>query len=197
MEYCDTAAVTPTKELAKLALITSLDEEEDEQGGAGTDSSNDTDATLVDDGPVRTTFERSSHSPANNEAGMASVLGKRGRAISHAQRMEVDGETADADKDGYVMVSKPASPAEQTSAPAPAPENVASSSKQQLADQEPVDVEMQDETHNTSNGQKPPPLPPRRPKEVNNDSVMMFGRHPPCHDPRILSESYARDRSAA
>ena len=30
MEYCETAAVTPEVELAKLALVTSQDEEEDE-----------------------------------------------------------------------------------------------------------------------------------------------------------------------
>jgi ubiquitin carboxyl-terminal hydrolase 25/28 len=52
LEYCETAAVTPNLELAKLALVTSKDEEEDEDKG-GTDSSNDTDATLVEDGPAR------------------------------------------------------------------------------------------------------------------------------------------------
>ncbi|KAJ7459049.1 hypothetical protein B0H11DRAFT_2060211 [Mycena galericulata] len=54
LEYCEAAAVTPHLELAKLALVTSKDEEEDEDKG-GTDSSNDTDATLVDDGPARIT----------------------------------------------------------------------------------------------------------------------------------------------
>lgn len=52
LEYCEDAAVTPALELAKLALVTSKDEEEDEDKG-GTDSSNDTDATLVEDGPAR------------------------------------------------------------------------------------------------------------------------------------------------
>ncbi|KAJ6463744.1 hypothetical protein DFH09DRAFT_1226880 [Mycena vulgaris] len=52
LEYCEAAAVTPNLELAKLALVTSKDEEEDEDKG-GTDSSNDTDATLVEDGPAR------------------------------------------------------------------------------------------------------------------------------------------------
>ncbi|KAJ7109846.1 hypothetical protein C8R44DRAFT_883885 [Mycena epipterygia] len=54
LEYCEDAAVTPALELAKLALVTSKDEEEDEDKG-GTDSSNDTDATLVEDGPARIT----------------------------------------------------------------------------------------------------------------------------------------------
>ncbi|KAJ7150387.1 hypothetical protein C8R46DRAFT_502972 [Mycena filopes] len=52
LQYCETPAVTPAMELAKLALVTSKDEEEDEDKG-GTDSSNDTDATLVEDGPAR------------------------------------------------------------------------------------------------------------------------------------------------
>ncbi|KAJ6520185.1 hypothetical protein C8R45DRAFT_808330 [Mycena sanguinolenta] len=52
LEYCEDPAVTPAIELAKLALVTSKDEEEDEDKG-GTDSSNDTDATLVEDGPTR------------------------------------------------------------------------------------------------------------------------------------------------
>ncbi|KAF7337555.1 USP domain-containing protein [Mycena sanguinolenta] len=52
LEYCEDPAVTPAIELAKLALVTSKDEEEDEDKG-GTDSSNDTDATLVEDGPAR------------------------------------------------------------------------------------------------------------------------------------------------
>lgn len=52
LQYSETPAVTPAMELAKLALVTSKDEEEDEDKG-GTDSSNDTDATLVEDGPSR------------------------------------------------------------------------------------------------------------------------------------------------
>ena len=49
LEYCDQAAVTPSMDLAKLALVTSQDEDEDDlSGGSSTDASNDTDATLVD-----------------------------------------------------------------------------------------------------------------------------------------------------
>ncbi|KAJ3523880.1 hypothetical protein NM688_g8653 [Phlebia brevispora] len=169
LEYCESVAVTPTKELAKLALITSQDEEEDDQGSAGTDTSNDTDATLVDDGPVRSvTFERTAQSPIE-EASPASVLGKRGRELPHTQSMDVDGETTDVDKDGYVVVSKPPSPGGSS------PENVASSSKQKTVAQDTQDVEMRDETQKAPAEAKPPPLPPRRPKEVN-ESVMMFGR---------------------
>ena len=58
MEYCESPAVTPELELAKLALVTSQDEEEDETDRAGTDTSNDTDATLVDDMAPRSTFDQ-------------------------------------------------------------------------------------------------------------------------------------------
>jgi ubiquitin carboxyl-terminal hydrolase 25/28 len=92
--------VSPTIELAKLALVTSKDEEEEDGDGdkGGTDSSNDTDATLVDDaagpGAVRFTAAPESMEPAS-----PTVLGKRSRM------MDVDG----AEKD-YVIVSKPGSP---------------------------------------------------------------------------------------
>ncbi|KAG6331492.1 hypothetical protein ID866_7597 [Astraeus odoratus] len=69
LEYCEDAAVTPTMDLAKLALVTSRDEEDDEADRGGTDSSNDTDATLVEDSPSRIT--------KNDTA--SSVLGKRSR----------------------------------------------------------------------------------------------------------------------
>lgn len=66
MEYCEQPSVTPTIELAKLALVTSRDEEEDEAESRATDSSNDTDVTLVE-GPI-------SESPSRT-----SILGKRAR----------------------------------------------------------------------------------------------------------------------
>ncbi|KAJ4470797.1 hypothetical protein J3R30DRAFT_3408070 [Lentinula aciculospora] len=63
LEYADNPAVTPSIELAKLALVTSKDEEEEVEDDtnkadsqshkAGTDSSQDTDATLVEDLPPR------------------------------------------------------------------------------------------------------------------------------------------------
>ncbi|KAF7303125.1 USP domain-containing protein [Mycena kentingensis (nom. inval.)] len=49
LQFSEDVSVTPALELAKLALVTSKDEEEDEDKG-GTDSSNDTDATLVEEG---------------------------------------------------------------------------------------------------------------------------------------------------
>ncbi|TFY55421.1 hypothetical protein EVG20_g9326 [Dentipellis fragilis] len=86
MEHCETAAVTPTIELAKLALVTSKDEEEDDVDRGGTDSSNDTDATLVEDAPMHT-------APTSMEAS-SSVLGKRAR---DTDRMDVDGASQEKD----------------------------------------------------------------------------------------------------
>ncbi|CAL1693817.1 unnamed protein product [Somion occarium] len=155
LEWCDKPAVTPTLDLAKLALVTSQDEEEEDHERTGTDSSNDTDATLVEDAPLRVHERPPSPVPSPSD----SVLGKRNR--DGPQRMDVDSPKGETDKDAFVMVSKPSSPQGSSSAEA-------SSSKLVSIDTE-QDVEMQDMST------KPPPLPPRKPREVN-DSVMMFGR---------------------
>ncbi|TFK41972.1 ubiquitin C-terminal hydrolase Ubp2 [Crucibulum laeve] len=165
LEYAETAAVTPTLELAKLALVTSKDEEEDEADGRGTDSSNDTDATLVDDGP--------SHPPALESQSItpptasSTVLGKRPRDIDRTKSM-MDVDLPTPEKEGYVMVGSPTG----SSSPPPLvdvdeyPE--ASSSRLPDAD---GDIRMA-----TPGPQQPaPPLPPRKRTEVS-DSVMMFGR---------------------
>ena len=96
--------MTPTVELAKLALVTSRDEEEDEIDKGGTDSSNDTDATLVDDGPSRVSIE----TPNSPKSLGKSVLGKRGREIDRkTNEMEVESPITESptDKDGFVMIS--------------------------------------------------------------------------------------------
>ncbi|EED80350.1 predicted protein [Postia placenta Mad-698-R] len=157
LEYCDVPAVTPSIDLAKLALVTSQDEEEDDQDRTGTESSNDTDATLVEDAPSRTGHERSSPSPLDSPTG--SVLGKRHR------------DTAD-----IPMEPERSSPQEETRPPsasssAQSPQAVASSSRLEPADRT-FDVEMQDVSQQA---QKAPPLPARRPRPID-DSVMMFGR---------------------
>jgi len=146
--------VTPTIDLAKLALVTSQDEEEDDQDKTGTEGSNDTDATLVEDGPVRT-YERSSRSPIQSPSG--SVLGKRMR--SHSPNLAVDSPPDELEKQPKVYVRRSTSP------PAVAP--VQSSSKMKDVDHD-GDVAMNDAS-------KPPPLPPRKTRPTN-DSVMMFGR---------------------
>lgn len=173
LEYCETEAVTPSLDLAKLALVTSQDEEEDDQsGGSSTDASNDTDATLVEDGPARPPQERSSQSPGHEPGSPNSVLGKRNRnPTARSQEMDVDADPADVDKDGYVMVSKPTSPVDtrRSSAPPSSPAKLKKSPPRQ------DDVEMKDRSRKGSADVKAPPLPARKPRE-NDDSVMMFGK---------------------
>ena len=73
LESSTELAVTPSLELAKLALVTSKDEDEDsELGKTGTDSSNSTDATLVEEQSTAVGTERLN-------SGTKSVLGKRDR----------------------------------------------------------------------------------------------------------------------
>src|SRR5882757_7296308 len=95
------ASITPTMDLAKLALVTSKDEEDDIEQTA-TDSSNDTDATLVEDALPRTGTLTSS--PVGSPgASSSSVLGKRSREKEIGSRMSIDSVT---DKDNYVIISK-------------------------------------------------------------------------------------------
>jgi ubiquitin carboxyl-terminal hydrolase 25/28 len=166
LEYLQTASVTPTIELAKLALVTSRDEEEDE---VGTDSSNDTDATLVEDAPARIpTSEPSRHSSLRSPN---SVLGKRPRRRSE---MDVDSPVVDSarDKDAFVIVSNPTSPLRSNTPPAEG-----SSSKPRDAPQPEgiVDVDMQDGSGPVSR-KTPPSLPPRK-IAATSDSSMMFGKY--------------------
>ena len=108
LEYCEDPAVKPTIELAKLALVTSKDEEEEEVDKAGTDSSNDTDVTLVEDGSTRVSAP-SETMTASPIQGSFSILGKRSRGAG--SKMDIDTPDADKDKD-YVIVSKPGTPAQ-------------------------------------------------------------------------------------
>lgn len=168
LEHLQTAAITPTVELAKLALVTSRDEEEDEVDRGGTDSSNDTDATLVEDAPTRVSAtEQSSHSPVRS----GTVLGKRLRDDPQQRgEMDVDSPKPDSerDKDGFVLVSSPTSPLRSSTPQSPGEGSSSKASKSGEA----VDVEMQDNLPQTV--QKAPPLPPR--KNTISDSVMMFGK---------------------
>ncbi|KAH9914723.1 hypothetical protein B0H21DRAFT_816617 [Amylocystis lapponica] len=157
LEYCDVPAVTPTIDLAKLALVTSQDEEEDDQDRTGTDESNDTDATLVDDAPTHPPYDRSSGSPVQSPT--ESVLGKRPRDTM----MDVD--KPHPQENSTVESTRPST--------SDAQENVASSSKLKPPDAS-GDIEMREEEHDTHSGSKAPPLPMR--KRQMDDSVMMFGR---------------------
>ncbi|KAI0776350.1 cysteine proteinase [Trametes elegans] len=169
MEYCENPAITPEIELAKLALVTTQDEEEDEADKAGTDSSNDTDATLVDDmGPRPTPYDRAPSSPLQSPTG--SVLGKRSRDGDAS--MDIDATPPVASPAERVAAASAASSPKQDAQDATEfiEEAIASSSKLPPADAQ-ADVEMKDE----SQANKAPPLPPRKPRPTD-DSVMMFGR---------------------
>ena len=174
MEYCEAAAVTPTLELAKLALVTSRDEEEDEVDKGGTDSSNDTDATLVDDGPSRSSVL----APLNTSqpsGSSSSVLGKRPRDLDRqgqSVEMEVDSPLSQSPKerDGFVLVPSmsPPQPSEQIQQSAEA-----SSSKTKLTDE---DGDVQMEIAPTAK-----PAPTLRKHAEPSDSTMMFGKLYPVH----------------
>jgi hypothetical protein len=87
-------------ELAKLALVTSKDEDDDIEQTA-TDSSNDTDATLVEDAPPRA--GPGTGSPVGSPgASSSSVLGKRSRDKEVVFGCLIDSIT---DKDNYVIIS--------------------------------------------------------------------------------------------
>lgn len=166
LEYCESAAVTPTIDLAKLALVTSRDEEEEEADKGGTDSSNDTDATLVDDGPSRVPAQ--SQSPPRSSS---TVLGKRPRDIDRQRSsMDVDSPIVSSpkDKDDYVMVP---SPRRSSSPQLIDKENLAPTSEASTS--KAVDKDGDIDMGGTPAPEAKPPLPPRK-REVN-DSTMMFG----------------------
>ena len=141
-------------------MVTSRDEEEDEADKGGTDSSNDTDATLVDDVPMRyVPPEQRPNSPVQSPG---SILGKRARDVEKPpNEMDVDST------ESFVIVTR------QSPSPVPAGE-ASSSSKSREGDD---DIEMLGSLPQPAPAEpapKPPALPPRKPAEVS-DSVMMFG----------------------
>ena len=111
LECCEDPAVKPSIELAKLALVTSKDEEEEEGDKAGTDSSNDTDVTLVEDGSTRVSAPPETMTASPTQTSF-SILGKRSRGTG--SKMDIDTPDADKDKD-YVIVSKPGTPVQAPS----------------------------------------------------------------------------------
>ena len=184
LEYCESAAVTPTMDLAKLALVTSRDEEDEEADKGGTDSSNDTDATLVEDPPSRNT---------NNDSS-SSILGKRYREEQGgSMAMDIDEGSPktpafDTENNGYVMVSHPPSPRRSKSPRVASP---SSSSTQDTAPSVVVQSEMVQPIEDAS---KKPPLPARKPT-VPSESIMLFGK--PCSPSMVLKLPMLCDRQAA
>ncbi|TDL19407.1 cysteine proteinase [Rickenella mellea] len=169
MENSNQPAVTPSLELAKLALVTSKDEEEDDQDRGGTDSSHSTDATLVDESvapavvpAVSSPKAKSSSPPARSPS---SVLGKRPRGpVRRRTDMDIDvdgtedgvADGQERDKDGYVIVEKPQSPTQERDKDGDG------------------DVKMSE----SDRPKQPPPLPPRPKTQAttNSTSDMMFGK---------------------
>ncbi|EIW87195.1 cysteine proteinase [Coniophora puteana RWD-64-598 SS2] len=164
LEYCELASVTPAEELARLALVTSRDEEDDEADRGGTDASNDTDATLVEDGPA-------SVQPPAALSRRDSILGKRSR----------DEVAMDVDSSNSSKPSTSTSTAEQVESPrrskfprlrGEANAGLSAANTAKTATAETQDVEMQTQQAEVP---KPPPLPARK-SQVASESVMMFGK---------------------
>lgn len=147
LEHADLASVTPTMELAKLALVTSKDEDDDIEQTA-TDSSNDTDATLVEDAPAPR---------AGPVAGAGTRTGTGSPEADVGSRMSIDSVT---DKDNFVIISKSADAG-------PSGSGLGVGAGAGMA----ADVEMKDAEAPAQSGAKPP-LPSRK----TSESVMMFGR---------------------
>jgi ubiquitin carboxyl-terminal hydrolase 25 len=186
LEYCEAAAVTPTIELAKLALITSRDEEEDEVDKGGTDSSNDTDATLVEDGPSRSSILaplRTSQSPNSS----SSVLGKRPRDLDRQRlEMEVDSPLSQSpkEKDGFVLVPS------MSPQPSDHIQQSAEASSSKVHTDEDGDVQM--ETAPTAK-----PTSTLRKRAEPSDSTMMFGMPYPVHMYLCLTPGIGRQHDVA
>lgn len=164
LENAEEASVTPTMDLAKLALVTSRDEEDEEAESRGTDSSNDTDATLVED-------SQSLGRLANGDSA-DTVLGKRARDDN---AMDVDdgaspkSPVSDSEKNGYVMVSHPSSP-RRSKSPRLGPASSSSSSSKSISSKETGLKSQGDEDL-----PKKPSLPERK-TQTTSDSVMLFGK---------------------
>ncbi|KAF9489022.1 cysteine proteinase [Pleurotus eryngii] len=174
LEFAEAVSVTPTVELAKLALVTSRDEEEDEADRGGTESSNDTDATLVEDGPSRFFSEPLPISPPSPSQSPNSILGKRTRGLEREKtEMDVDSpppssSSSRQDHDSFVTV-----PSRRSSgSPADAIENETSTEVGGAPSKTPIDNEgdavmLNDVPPKLVSPKKPPPP---------SDSVMMFGK---------------------
>lgn len=152
-------------DLAKLALVTSRDEEDEEAESRGTDSSNDTDATLVED-----LQSLGRHATADSAD---TVLGKRARD-DKAMDVDEDGSpkspVSDSEKNGYVMVSHPSSP-RRSKSPRLGPTSSSSSSSKSISSKE---TAVKSSAQQGDEDKKP--SSPERKTQTTSDSVMMFGK---------------------
>ncbi|KAG6831963.1 hypothetical protein H0H87_003298 [Tephrocybe sp. NHM501043] len=177
LEFADTAAVTPSLDLAKLALVTSRDEEEDEADKGGTDSSNDTDATLVDDAPPRAAVTDSlTEDPRSPTLSPNSVLGKRSRDVELRQPSVMDLDSPAAFPSSPIhddFLSTPSRMSSDSPPPLMSPKSpprmleASGSGSSSHMDVDMIDAPLAK--------LQPPPLPPRKTTQTS-DSVMMFGK---------------------
>ncbi|KAJ3805779.1 hypothetical protein F5876DRAFT_51258 [Lentinula aff. lateritia] len=189
LEYADNPSVTPSIDLAKLALVTSKDEEEEvedesnkaesQSHEAGTDSSQDTDVTLVDDLPPRPTHPLPTYHSTSDSSSSAT---------ERPHRTNSPISVSSSSTSLYSSPDQSHSPPSPTRSPSSVlgkrpPPLVSVSELRQAAASDSEDVVMRDASPvREPRGlpkppQNPPPLPPRRPAApVHNDSVMMFGK---------------------
>ena len=181
LEHAEEASVTPTMDLAKLALVTSRDEEDEEAESRGTDSSNDTDATLVEDSQSLGRFAAAESADT--------VLGKRAR---DDKAMDVDEDSSpkspisDSEKNGYVMVSHPSSP-RRSKSPRLDPTSSSSSSFKSVSKEAGVKISAQQSDEDVT---KKSTLSERR-AQTTTDSVMLFGKSPFVGEP--LNCNFSRE----
>ena len=199
MEHSDTPAITPSIELAKLALVTSKDEEEDDFERGGTDSSHSTDATLVDESTQQSlgspAAPSQASSPSTIPASPSTILGKRTRALLRKKHDHFvsEPESFVVDEDGekdFVLVSKVGSTSESATAEGSPPQSASDTTITQItatgttsSDQDADgDVQMDDANEagvstGATKGVKAPPLPPRpKTQATSSGSDMMFGK---------------------
>lgn len=191
LEWSTEQAVKPELELAKLALVTSKDEEDDvnsERSDATNASSLRSQSTLVEEpmpmGPLPPQFvpkvlgspSSSTGAIADDSAPASPPAAEHPEGTRHAS-LEVHHGSIDEVKDGFVVVDPPrrVTIAEETPAT-------------QSSNKGDGDVAMEDpKDQEKKQGGNPPPLPPRK---KATEGGMMFGT-PPHSSDRISSETGA------
>ena len=189
--------------MAKLALVTSKDEEEDDfERGGGTDSSHSTDATLVDESTQPVIGSPSTPSSIVAAPPVAAtpstILGKRPRVLLRKKhdQLVMEPESLIVDEDGekdFVLVSKINSSSEPVAGgtgPQPGTSTMPSNAMVIVGEPErdhEGDIEMVDGTgagqsagSTSTKGGKAPPLPPRPRTQTTSGSDMMFGERLSC-----------------